>query len=83
MVVEYAGTYGGPPPPETPWPLFVLLVRGADRFNARQMLSVMNGVAWGAAKVFSGDMKLEAVRMQIEKVAYPKPPQEVRKQQDA
>ena len=81
MVIEYAGTYGGPPSGDLPWPLFVLLVRGADRFNARQMLNVMNGVAWGAAKAFSGDMKLEVVRMQIEKCAYPKPV--VKEQSDA
>ena len=72
MLVEYAGTYGGPPPRDLPWPLFVLLVRESGRFSARRLLDVMQGVSFGAGRLFTkNDAPLQVMQGQIENLAYP------------
>ncbi len=72
MLVEYAGTYGGPPPRDLPWPLFVLLVRESGRFSARRLLELMQGVGFGAGRLFTkNDAPAQAMQNQVEQLAYP------------
>ena len=71
LVVEYALAYGGPPAPDLPWPLFILLCREAGRAQARSLLTSMNGTAWAIARAFTKDGQLETMRSHIERLAYP------------
>jgi len=43
MVADYAARYGGPPAMESPWHLFVGLVRQCARFDAKDFLRAMDG----------------------------------------
>lgn len=72
MLVEYAGAYGGPPPKDLPWPLFVLLVSESGRFGARRLLEIMEGVSYGAGRLFTkNDAPLQMMQKRVEKLAYP------------
>lgn len=72
MLVEYAGTYGGPPPRDLPWPLFVLLVGEAGRFPARRLLEIMEGVGFGAGQLFAKNpAPASMMKQRVQKLAYP------------
>lgn len=70
MIAEYAHAYGGPPDPDLPWPSFLALVKRASRFDARRLLGVMDGSAYGAGSVLGGGAEFRAMRDKVERVAY-------------
>lgn len=71
VIAEYAHMYGGPPAPDLPWQLFLALSKRASRFDARRLLGVMDGTAYGASRVLSGGHELDQMRSDVEKAAYP------------
>lgn len=71
MIVEYALVYG-PPDPEMPWTLFVLLAGAAGRAEARRLHATMVGTAYGAARALSGQsLQLETAERRVRAAAYP------------
>lgn len=71
LVFDYAAAYGGPPRRDLPWSLFLAGVRRVKRFEARQLLAVMDGTAWGAGSVLGADSgRLETLRSTIHNLAY-------------
>ena len=53
MIADYAAVYGGPPPADLPWPLFMACVRRVDRMEARRLFHAMAGTAYGAGSIFA------------------------------
>ena len=49
MIGDYAARYGGPPALESPWHLFVGLLRQCARLEARDFLRAIDGPAWSQA----------------------------------
>jgi hypothetical protein len=53
-----------------PWPVFIGLANRVSRFEARRRLAIMDGTAWGAARVFSREGgQLDAGRGRLEYMA--------------
>ncbi|HEX6940892.1 MAG TPA: hypothetical protein VF158_15855 [Longimicrobiales bacterium] len=72
LIAEYAATYGGPPAPDTPLPIFWALASRIPRFEARAILRTIRGVAAGAVEAF-GETSFDATlaRDELERLAYP------------
>ncbi len=64
-------TYGHPPDPAMPWPMFVLALGEGSRRSARALLTEMQGTVWGVrtalAEMF-GKGKPTALYAQLEGV---------------
>ena len=72
MMAEYAHAYGGPPRPETPWPMFMALLKRAPTFEARAFLRHMDATLWAIGQAFSKpDGAALQMRTNLEKLAYP------------
>ena len=66
MIGDYAARYGGPPSPESPWHLFVGLLRQCARFDARDFLRAMDGPLMAQA---NEPGRIILYRQQLAKVA--------------
>ncbi len=72
MLAEYAFTYGGPPPPDMPWPTFMALIKRAGMFEARALMRQMDGTLWAIGQAFDGKQpEALSLRQRLERIAYP------------
>ena len=71
-MADYAHAYGGLPRPDDPWPLVVALVRRVPgRFEARERLRILDGVAGGIGLALGGSNALRRQRDDLSRQAYP------------
>jgi len=71
MMKEYAAVYGGPPPGEMSWRLFLLLVDGAAMVWARRELIAFDAHRGAEAASRSKTSSSQAARDALVKAAYP------------
>lgn len=70
MMAEYAAAYGGPPAPETAWPLFLALLARTPMFRARHELSLFDAVGAAIGVAFGGG-DVEKIRRDMIAAAFP------------
>lgn len=70
-MAEYAAAYGGPPAPDMPWPMFVLLLERTPRFEARVRLGLVDSVAMAIGAAFGGGAQTGLDRDRLYRAAYP------------
>lgn len=71
-MADYAARYGGPPPPDLPWPMFAALAARALRYDARAELAHWNAVDNALAAAFGSNVaQVRANRITLVAQAYP------------
>ena len=72
LLADYAATYGGPPRPDEPWPLFLALINRSSCFDARARLRLLDSVSAAIGAVFGGsESQVDSARDKLVRDAYP------------